>query len=83
MKRMLLALAVLGTVASPAAAAMCSALAGQVEEALAVAPGLDAATRAAITSRMEEGMTLHEAGDHAGSEAALMAALRMLVVNGR
>lgn len=77
MKRTLLTIAA-AAFASQAAAGQCPMLATQIEEALAAAPGLPADTRAAVTAMLEEGLRLHGSGDHAGSEAALGAAMQML-----
>ena len=78
MKRMLSAFVVAAALGSPAFANQCPALAAQIEEALAAAADLPEDTRLSVTAMLEEGMAAHEAGDHAASEATLLAAMEML-----
>ncbi len=83
MRRMLFVIGTAGVLASPAAAHMCPALAAEVGAVLATAVGLNAESRATLEAQVEEGMALHEAGDHAASEAALMQVLTLLTSAGR
>lgn len=83
MERMLLVAVAVGAFASPALASMCPALAAKADQALVAAVGLSEEARAAVAARIEEGKALHEAGDHAASEAALMGALATLTAAGR
>lgn len=76
MKKLLAALA-LAALASPALAGQCPMMMGQIEEALAAGTG-DEAARTAAAALLEEGRALHDAGDHAGSEAKLGEAKALL-----
>ena len=78
MKRTLSAFVLAAAFATPAFANQCPALAAQIEAALAAASDLPQDTRISVTAMLEEGMAAHEAGDHAASEATLLAAMQML-----
>ena len=77
MERTLLALAAAAALASQASANQCPMLMGQTEEALATTTA-DEAVKAQAIALLEEGRALHEAGDPAGSEGRLGAALALL-----
>ena len=78
MKRTLSAFVAAAALGTPAFAGQCPALAAQIEDALAVAADLPRDTRISVSAMLEEAMAAHEAGDHAGSEATLLAAMQML-----
>ena len=78
MKRTLSAFVVAAAFATSAFANQCPALAAQIEDELAVVADLPQDTRISVTAMLEEGMAAHEAGDHAASEATLLAAMQML-----
>ncbi len=77
MRRMLLVLASAMALGGPAWAGQCPMMMGQIEEALATSTA-DEATKEQATALLEEGRLLHDAGDHAGSEAALGEAMALL-----
>ncbi|MGR3593083.1 MAG: hypothetical protein ACU0B9_07210 [Limimaricola soesokkakensis] len=72
------AFALLGLMATPALAGHCPQDAAAIEHALDTMTISDE-DRAEISALKEEGMALHEAGDHAGSEAMLADAMRRLL----
>ncbi len=74
----LLAGAVLALTAAPALAHGCPGYAGTIEAALATS-NLSDADKAEITKLKEEGMALHNAGDHHDGEHALNNAMTMLL----
>jgi len=76
MKKVLAAALLLAFV-SPALAGQCPTLWKQVDEKLPSAD-LSDADRAKVTELRQQGEELHEAGDHAASEAALNEALALL-----
>ena len=78
MKRTLSAFVVAAALATPAFANQCPAIAAQIEDALAAADDLPEDTRISVSAMLEEGMAAQEAGDHASSEATLLAAMQML-----
>jgi hypothetical protein len=65
--------------AVPALANQCPMMMGEIEAALATSTA-DEATKATATALLEEGRALHEAGDHAASEAKLAEAMALLGV---
>jgi len=77
MRTILLSLVAASALAAPAWANQCPMLMGQIEEQLA-ASSADDATKAQIETLLAEGRSLHESGDHAGSEAKLNEALALL-----
>ena len=77
MKTLLLALAATVAFAAPAFANQCPLMMGEIEAALATSTA-DEATKGAATTLLEEGRALHEAGDHAASEAKLGEAMALL-----
>ena len=77
MRTVLLTLAAAMALATPAFANQCPMMMGQIEAALA-ASSADEATKAQASALLEEGRALHEAGDHAASEAALGQAMALL-----
>lgn len=79
MKRTIFTLVVSVALASPVSANQCPAMAAQIEEALATSAA-DDATKAQVAALLEEGLALHDAGDHAGSEARLGEAMDLLGV---
>ncbi len=81
MTRMILAAVVALSVAAPAFAHQCPMLMGLIEEALASGTA-DEATKGQASKLLEEGRALHEAGDHAGSEAKLGQAMALLGIAG-
>jgi len=74
----LLAGAVLALTAAPAFAHGCPGYAATIEAALA-ASNLSDADKAEITALKEEGMALHNSGDHHDSEHVLNNAMTMLL----
>ena len=68
---------VFGLAAGPALAHQCPAMMAEIDAALQTA-GLTDADRARVEELREQGEALHEAGDHADSEAALAEALEIL-----
>jgi hypothetical protein len=79
MKTMLWAVAATVVLAGPALANQCPLMMGTIESALATSTA-DEATKTAATALLEEGRALHEAGDHAASEAKLGEAMALLGV---
>ncbi len=79
LKKIALATALLGFMATPALAAHCPKDAAAIEAALAKATNLSDADKAAISALKDEGMALHNAGDHRASEAKLAEAMRMIL----
>lgn len=79
LKKIALATALLGFMATPALAGHCPKDAKAIEAALAKATNLSDADKAAITAMKDEGMALHNAGDHRASEAKLAEAMRMIL----
>lgn len=78
MRRTVLALALLGSLAAgPAMASQCPALMAEIDAALASAE-LSGADKAQVMELRAKGEALHQAGDHAGSVAALMQAKELL-----
>ena len=77
MKTFLLAVAATVAFAAPALANQCPMMMGQIEAALATSTA-DEATKTTATTLLDEGRALHEAGDHAGSEAKLAEAMALL-----
>jgi hypothetical protein len=74
----LLAGAVLALTAAPAFAHGCPGYAATIDGALA-ASNLTAAEKSEITALRDEGMALHNAGDHHESEHVLNNAMTMLL----
>lgn len=72
------AFAVLGLLATPALAGHCPQDAAAIEHALGTMTISDE-DRVEISAMKEEAMGLHEAGDHAKSEAILADAMRRLL----
>ena len=79
MKTFLIAAAAVVAFAAPALANQCPMMMGEIEAALATSTA-DEATRTTATTLLEEGRALHEAGDHAASEAKLAEAMALLGV---
>ena len=77
MKKFIVAVAMIGTLATPAFAHMCPSLMAKIDEAMKTA-SVDDATKTKIMGLYSKGKTEHEAGDHAASEADLNAALKLL-----
>ena len=80
LKKIALATALLGFLATPALAGHCPADAAAIDAALAKATNLDAGQKAEITALRDEGMALHNAGDHRASEAKLAEAMRKILL---
>jgi hypothetical protein len=76
-KSLLAAGTILVALAGPAFASQCPTLAAKAEEALKTAT-LDDAGKAKVTELIATGMSQHEAGNHAESEATLGEALKLL-----
>lgn len=72
------AFAVLAVMATPALAAHCPLDAAAIEQALPNS-SLSEEEKAEVTRLKEEGMALHNAGNHRESEALLAEAMRMLL----
>ena len=77
MKTLLLTAAACVALAAPAFANQCPMMMGEIEAALSTSTA-DEATRTTVTTLLEEGRALHEAGDHAASEAKLAEAMALL-----
>jgi hypothetical protein len=78
MRRLLLAsAAILALSAGAALAAQCPSMMAAIDDALPAAQVSDEVRARAIALR-QEGEALHDAGDHAGSEAALAEAMEIL-----
>ena len=76
-KSILATAAILATLAGPAFANQCPTLAAKAEEALKTST-LDDAGKAKVTELIATGMSQHDAGNHAESEATLGEALKLL-----
>jgi hypothetical protein len=76
-KSLLAAGTILAVLAGPVLASKCPTLAAKAEEALKTAT-LDDAGKAKVTELIATGMSQHEAGNHAESEATLGEALKLL-----
>lgn len=72
------AFAILAVMATPALAAHCPLDAAAIEQALPNS-SLSEEQKAEVTRLKEEGMELHNAGNHRESEAVLAEAMRMLL----
>ena len=68
---------ILVALAGPVLANKCPSMAAKAEEALKTAT-IDDATKAKVTELIATGMSQHEAGKHAESEATLGEALKLL-----
>lgn len=79
LKKIALAAAALGFLATPALAAHCPADAQAIEAALPKS-SLSDAEKAEISALKDEGMAQHNAGDHRAAEATLARAMRMLLL---
>ena len=79
LKSLLATAAILATLAGPAFANQCPALAAKAEEALKTTT-VDDATKAKATELIATGKSQHDAGNHAESEATLGEALKLLGV---
>ena len=77
LKSILATAAILAALAGPAFANKCPTLAAKAEEALKTST-LDDAGKAKVTELIATGMSQHDAGDHAASEATLGEALKLL-----
>lgn len=77
MKTMALTLVALLALAGPALANQCPMMIERIEAALARSPASEA-TRARVLALVAEGRALHDAGDHAASEAKLAEAMALL-----
>jgi hypothetical protein len=77
MKRTLLAAAAVLMLCGPAYANQCPDLMNKIDEAMKTAQ-VDDDTKAKVTELRTTGEAQHTAGDHAGSEASLNAALKLL-----
>jgi hypothetical protein len=80
LKKIALATALLGFLATPALAGHCPADAKAIEAALAKATNLSDAQKAEVTALKDEGMALHNAGDHRASEAKMAEAMRKILL---
>jgi hypothetical protein len=80
MKSLIVACAVLFSLAGPAMAGQCPGLWAKAEEAMKTAT-LDDATKTKVTEMIAKGKADHEAGNHADSEAGLLEALKLLGVS--
>ena len=76
--RSIMVLAIVGMFATPALAFHCPADAKAIDGAMSRMQ-LDDATRTAVQSLRDEGMALHEAGQHKDSVGKLAEAMRMLL----
>lgn len=77
LKSILATAAILAALAGPAFASQCPTLAAKAEEALKTST-LDDASKAKVTELIATGMSQHDAGNHAESEATLGEALKLL-----
>jgi hypothetical protein len=77
MKRLVFAIALAAATSSSALAGQCPALMGKIDEAMKTAT-LDDATKAKVIELYEKGKAAHDGGDHAGSEAALGEAMKLM-----
>jgi hypothetical protein len=77
LKSILATAAILAALAGPAFANQCPTLAAKAEEALKTST-LDDAGKAKVTELIATGMSQHDAGKHAESEATLGEALKLL-----
>ena len=77
LKSILATAAILAALAGPAFANKCPTLAAKAEEALKTST-LDDAGKAKVTELIATGMSQHDAGNHAESEATLGEALKLL-----
>lgn len=78
MKRYLAIIATTLFVAQPALAGQCPADMAAIDAAIAAGPALSAEDLAKVTALRAEGESLHAAGSHAESVAALTSAKEML-----
>lgn len=78
MKKFALAVVLSALFVAPAFASHCPADAKAIDAAL-VRSSLDEAKKAEIKALRDEGMKLHEAGEHRTSEQTLAKAMRMLL----
>lgn len=78
--RILPTLAVVALLASPALAGQCPTLVQKIDDTVAAGTSLSAEDLAKVQALRNEGQALHDAGDHAGSEAKLGEALALLGV---
>ena len=76
--RLALALAVVGLFTSPALAFHCPADAKAIDAAMSKVQ-LDDSTRAQVQTLRDEGMALHEAGNHKEAVDKLSEAMRLLL----
>ena len=79
LKKIALATALLGFMATPALAAHCPADAAAIDAALAKSTSLSDAQKAEISALKDEGMAQHNAGDHRAAEATLAEAMRKIL----
>jgi len=79
-RKIALATALLGFLATPALAAHCPADARAIEAALAKATNLSDAQKAEITAQKDEGQALHTARDQRPFEAKMAEAMRMILL---
>lgn len=77
MKRILTVAAAAMMLTVPALANQCPTLMNKVDETMKTAQ-VDADTKAKVMELRQTGEAQHTAGDHAGSEASLNAALKLL-----
>lgn len=77
LKSILATAAILAALAGPAFANKCPTIAAKAEEALKTST-LDDAGKAKVTELIATGMSQHDAGNHAESEATLGEALKLL-----
>ncbi len=76
--RSMLALAIVGMFTTPALAFHCPADAAAIDGAMSKMK-LDDATRATVQSLRDEGMELHQAGQHKDAVGKLAEAMRILL----
>jgi hypothetical protein len=79
-KRILLALALVGLFAGQAFAGHCPVEMKKIDEALAKNPSISAAQMTEVKSLRAEGDVLHKASNHAGSLEKLEAAKKILSI---
>lgn len=77
--RSLIPFALVAMLSTPALAFHCPADAAAIDDALAKVQ-LDNATRDQVIMLRDEGMALHNAGDHAGAVNKLSEAMRIILV---
>jgi hypothetical protein len=78
-RRSLAAFAAVALMATPALAAHCPQDAAAIDHALEARADMPDAEKEQIRALRDEGMQLHEAGNHRESEAKLAEAMRMLL----